>query len=382
MKIYSKKISKSKYDYLSKLLPPNNSKSLYIDIETTGFSRSNDMIYLVGLLYFENEELVITQYLCEKQVDEYELLYKLNSFIINFEVLIHFNGDSFDLPFIKERMKLYRIHENISDLASFDFLKKLRPFKKVLGTDNLKLKTMEKLAGYERLDPFSGGELIQLYNLYTKGDKKLELSFILHNEEDMIGLYYLNMFVPLIEAFGKSTLYTNNLVFDTFTNDEKELESDFLIQSPSYIKVTNPLAINYDYYKFRIERDSFVIVLDEKGFSVTFPKVNTTLKTYLDDYENYYYLPEEDKVVHVSIASFMQSKFKRKATKKTAYIKKQDIFISCPLSKKALLSIISPEINAYIFTFDISDTTIYFLENDFNTIIPYVFQTTLKELLT
>lgn len=194
MKIYQKNIKDTKYTDILEFFPHHGKAPLYIDIETTGFRRDKDMVYLVGLIEVVDDELMLTQFLCEKTFDEYELLYKLNQLLPNYDTLIHFNGDSFDLPFLKERMKLYNIQELISGLDSFDYYKYLRPMKRFIGTDDLKLKTLEKYAGYERIDPFTGGELIQLFRQYLKGDSRLEYNFILHNEEDMIGLYYLNLF--------------------------------------------------------------------------------------------------------------------------------------------------------------------------------------------
>lgn len=162
MKIYSKPIKDTKYSNILDFIPFPEERACYIDIETTGFNRKKDLIYLIGLLYQDHKQLVLSQYLCEKPEDEYELLYKLNTFLEDFDYLVHFNGDSFDLPFIKERMRLYRLEEGLSKLGSYDFYRKLKPLKRILRTDNFKLKTMEAICGYHRIDPFTGGELIGL----------------------------------------------------------------------------------------------------------------------------------------------------------------------------------------------------------------------------
>lgn len=367
MKLFKTKIKDTKYSEISTYAPLNDQRALYVDIETTGFSRKHDMIYLIGLLYYEKGELVILQYLCEKVSDEYELLYKFNQLVLNFEELIHFNGDSFDLPFIKERMKLYRIRENLSELKSLDFLKLIRPFKKVLGTDNLKLKTMEKLAGYNRVDPFSGGELIQLYDAYKDGDKKLETTFILHNEEDMVGLYYLNLFRPLI-----------SLTHLAITNKDFNLIID---RDHMICQVLISLALPLNYYDIDLKREEYSILLKNNNLRITLPLYNGEYKTYFDDFENYYYLTHEDYAIHESVASFVQTKYKKKATKHTAYTKREDIYIKCPVKKLQILSSTVKKDNVYIFNETINDSFVLLRSQDLQMLLPEILSEIIKNLM-
>lgn len=367
MKIYSKNIINSSYKSILEFFTLSIEGALYIDIETTGFSRSNDIIYLIGLLYNDNGNLILTQYLCEKQADEYELLFKLNQQLENFKTLIHFNGDSFDLPFIKERMALYRLHSRIDQLESFDFLKALRPLKKVLRTDNFKLKTMEKLAGYNRIDPFTGGELIQLYHLYTKGDEKLEPTFILHNEEDMIGLYYLNHFLPLIQLTNPScAINLKSLVWQA---------------NPSSFSTSYSYPQQVSSFDFSFHREDFYVELNNNGLVIDFPIYTGELKTFFDDYGNYYYLTNEDYAIHKSLADFVSSKYKKKANRKTAYVKKMDQFVKCPWSKKELLSMMEIETNVYIFNENLDDSFCYLLTSDFITYLPFLFKSAFTRLI-
>ena len=367
MKIFKSKIRDTKYKNLIDYAPVNDHKAIYVDIETTGFSRKNDVIYLIGFIYYENQDLIIEQFLCEKDADEYELLYKFNQVIKNYEQVIHFNGDNFDLPFIQERMKLYRIKENLSTLNSLDFLKELRPLKKVLGTDNLKLKTMEKLAGYHRIDPFSGGELIQLYHSYKNGDKAIESTFVLHNEEDMVGLYYLNVFRPLI-SLKKLNLSDKNYKLSI---DESSLRY--------YLNI--PIQLPHNYYDLRLVRDDYTLLLDSNGLTLQLPIVNGEYKTYFEDYQNYYYLTKEDYSIHESMASFVQSKYKKKATKHTAYTKRYGQYIKCPIKHTHLITITKEFNNVYIFNETINDSFILLRTEDLQNLLPEIISLLIKNLM-
>ena len=57
------------------------------------------------------------------------------------------------------------------------------------------------------------------------------------------------------------------------------------------------------------------------------PILSTTLKHYFPDYRNYYYLPLEDTAIHKSVATYVDSSNKVKATKQTCYVKQNDSFI-------------------------------------------------------
>ena len=64
----------SKNNYPSEILSNFKPNDLFFDIETTGLSRSNHSIYIIGCMYLENNTLVITQYFSESIDDEINVL--------------------------------------------------------------------------------------------------------------------------------------------------------------------------------------------------------------------------------------------------------------------------------------------------------------------
>lgn len=54
--------------------------------------------------------------------------------------------------------------------------------------------------------------------------------------------------------------------------------------------------------------------------------IRDTLKYFYPDYQNYYYLPEEDMVIHKSIADSVDPSYRKKATKTPVIQKKQESF--------------------------------------------------------
>ncbi len=101
---------------------------VFLDIETTGLSRKFNQIYLIGLVHFNHEynNWHLSQFFAEHIDEEHILLEQVNKYISNFDLIITYNGESFDIPFIKYRSKIYKINEIISSIDSFDIYRKIK----------------------------------------------------------------------------------------------------------------------------------------------------------------------------------------------------------------------------------------------------------------
>lgn len=180
------------FDYF----PENN--ICFIDIETTGFSRKYNQIYLIGLVYYHTEEnnWQLVQFFANNLNEEKEILSSLNDIISKFDLIITYNGDSFDLPFIKYRMKYYQMKNKISGINTFDIYREIRNNNSYLGLENLKLKTVEKSLGIYREDMYSGKDCIDFYFQYIETrNNDFKNNILKHNYDD---LYYL---LEIIEIF-------------------------------------------------------------------------------------------------------------------------------------------------------------------------------------
>ena len=71
---------------------------LFFDIETTGFSGDTSNLYLIGCTYFQEGSWNLIQWFADTAAAEPELLDSFFSFLENYKILIHFNGDGFDIP--------------------------------------------------------------------------------------------------------------------------------------------------------------------------------------------------------------------------------------------------------------------------------------------
>ncbi|BEP29992.1 ribonuclease H-like domain-containing protein [Helicovermis profundi] len=206
----------------------NLSNICIFDIETTGLSRIESKVVLVGFVEIFSNKLKITQFFSNSLSDESDLLKLCIEKFRGKDLLISYNGNAFDIPFLNSRFNKHNIDYYISKNLSLDLLKIVRKNKNYLNLENYKLKTVEKFLGIKRTDTISGRESVELYYefLNTK-NPKLKNKILLHNFEDIKYLYeilkildYCNIQSIYSEYFFKLNLVNNNLLinFNSFSN--------------------------------------------------------------------------------------------------------------------------------------------------------------------
>lgn len=225
----------------------------FLDIETLGFSREYHRIYLVGLVYFSKQRnsWIIEQIFASTPDKEKSLLKELNKRLKLFDLIITYNGDSFDLPFIRDRYKKHNINNNIMEINSFDIYREIKKYGKYLNLKNMKLKTIEEYLGIYREDSFNGGECIELYLHYvdTK-DKKLKDFVLMHNYED---LYYLTDILDILD-------HINNKVSFNIENTIYKIENIKIYKNKINITIYSPTESNLMYFQ-----DSYTIKSIDKN---------------------------------------------------------------------------------------------------------------------
>ncbi|NLY66044.1 MAG: ribonuclease H-like domain-containing protein [Tissierellia bacterium] len=170
----------------------------FLDIETTGLSKENNLIYLIGLIHYnkENSSWNLVQYFADSKNEEKNILKEFNCLINNFELLITYNGLSFDIPFIDHRLNKNGLKSNLKKLKNFDIYRRIKKESPYLELENLRLKTVEKSLGIFRDDKYTGKDCIKFYYEYLDSkDERLLERILKHNYDD---LYYL---VPVMKIF-------------------------------------------------------------------------------------------------------------------------------------------------------------------------------------
>ncbi len=292
-------------------------KLAFFDIETTGLSAARANLYLIGIVVWDNvgASWKLVQLFSEGIADEPVLLRSFFELLAGKRLLLSFNGDGFDIPFLTQLLHQYALPYRFDHLESLDLYKLLRPVKKMLQLPNCKLKTCEQFLGIDREDRFNGGELIYVYLDYLKAPdaEKLEL-LLLHNAEDLMNLPRL---LPLLSyAYLPSAAFhlQQFSVLPLPTGNGQVLDLHFDCE------LTVPKPLDF-------EQERFTLSIEENHLNLCVRLFSGELKYFFPDYKNYDYLPLEDTAIHHSVSAFVDKSHRVKATAKTAYQRKAGLFL-------------------------------------------------------
>ncbi len=172
---------------------------VFFDIETLGLF--NRPIILIGLAKFNGETLTINQYFLRDLNQEPAALNEFLSHIGPNAVLVSYNGKSFDVPYIRERLSYYGMH-GLTDKLHFDMLHFSRKAWRN-KYPNCRLVTLEKcLFGIERNDDVPSALVPEFYETYLRtGNIGPVIPIIEHNKQDLITL--TKIFSKLYEEWGQ-----------------------------------------------------------------------------------------------------------------------------------------------------------------------------------
>lgn len=301
---------------------------LFFDIETTGLSPKTSHVYLIGLIQYNPDAscFEMTQYLAESEEpsEEIQVLESFCRVALTKNCLVHFNGSSFDLPFLKHRCKALHLTESLSQLSSLDLYRELLSMPAFFRQmPDHKQKSFELLIGYPREDRLSGKEMITAFQEYakTKDSSTLNLLF-LHNEDDLKGMLALTSLGSLKQLLNGSCQITDVQELQEPNLDlDGAMETKLLFSLSLETPVPVTLSANAEF--------CYITVTENKA-KIKMPLYEGTLLYFYPDYKNYYYLPFEDEAIHKSIAAYLEPSHRQKATATTCYKKISGKFLYAP----------------------------------------------------
>lgn len=170
-----------------------------LDIETCGLAGS--IVFLIGILHSHAGQLYLSQYWARSYAEERAVLTAVRELLSNQQVLVTFNGKSFDWPQIRDRSTL---HERDPDSANnrlvhLDLLHHARRRWRY-ELPNCKLQTLERyICGRHRTGDIPGGEIPAAYHDYVRTGTIMDVRAILHhNALDLVTLLQLSLlFIPV-----------------------------------------------------------------------------------------------------------------------------------------------------------------------------------------
>jgi len=161
----------------------------YLDIETTGLRMSP--LFLIGLMYTSGGSLVVDQLFARDYSEEEAVLGFLAECMPRFDILVTFNGISFDVPYIQERITVHRL-SFAAPPVHIDLLPLARS---VVGTrtPNHRLQTLEThFCKRKRVGDIDGADIPAAYHEFVRtGDAKDMANIIHHNRLDLVTMLQL-----------------------------------------------------------------------------------------------------------------------------------------------------------------------------------------------
>ncbi len=177
------------------MLPLNDDRTLvFLDIETMGLNRKRDPIILIGLMILGSREGSLYQYFSQNPGDEREILQAMSEIIPPEAIIVTYNGQSFDIPYVNYRSAVNDLPYRISKGRGVDLMRLAK--KAMPDAPRYTLKAIEVCLGIHRDDTLSGAECVRNYETYLKTkEHRLAEEICRHNYEDVLHM------APLLQLF-------------------------------------------------------------------------------------------------------------------------------------------------------------------------------------
>lgn len=291
---------------------------LFFDIETTGFSPGSSFVYLIGCVTYSDKinAFQVTQWFAETKQEESLLLHTFFDYAKNYKILVHYNGQGFDMPYISKKCLSYNLPYRFTEFDSLDLYRTIAPYKKLLKLPQLKQKSVEEYLEIYREDPFTGGELISVYETYLSAPKEeLYLELIQHNLDD------LRCMVKILPILSYADFFQGGFSVTGITLPDKvqtEHPSEVVFHIAADIPLPRRISFgNSEFY--------FTGYKDKCRLKVRL--YTEELKYFYPNYKDYYYLPSEDTSIHKSVAFYVDKDFRTQAKAANCYSRKTGRFL-------------------------------------------------------
>jgi uncharacterized protein YprB with RNaseH-like and TPR domain len=246
-----------KWGNLPEECPPRT--FLFLDTETSGLSSGTGIFaFLVGIGFFLEDGFHLIQYFLETPANEPAMLASLIQDISDTQILVTYNGKSFDIPLLRNRLIMNRIQNPLDVYFHADLLHITRKiYKLFLPERNLGIVEKEILKFQRDEQEVPGWMVPEIYAEFLRNHDPEPIKRVLyHNQIDIVSLaalyQHLNELlaasfhnpveIPHAVSLSMIRLYTEMGNLETAESVLQQLivESDF---SMEYAKTCHLLAM-------------------------------------------------------------------------------------------------------------------------------------------
>ena len=170
-------------------------RTIFIDLETTGLSGgAGTVAFLVGCGYFDLGAFQVRQFLLTSYASERALLATVADFFDGADLIVTYNGKTFDVPVMETRWMFHRMQMPLGDVPHFDMLHPARRLWKAraetIDEGGCRLGTLERtLFDVRRVGDVPGFEIPGRYFQFLRSGDPRPLEPVLeHNRLDLVSL--------------------------------------------------------------------------------------------------------------------------------------------------------------------------------------------------
>jgi uncharacterized protein YprB with RNaseH-like and TPR domain len=170
----------------------------FLDTETTGLAGgSGTCAFLIGVGSIDPDGFRVRQFFMRDYCEEPSMLHSLTAYLARFDVLVTYNGKSFDQPLLETRYTMCRARHPFSGMSHLDLLYGARRLFK-LRLESCRLVNLEfQILGLEREADVPGELIPYLYFEYLRSHHAFRLIPIFHhNVLDIVSLACLTGLIP------------------------------------------------------------------------------------------------------------------------------------------------------------------------------------------
>jgi hypothetical protein len=172
-------------------------RTIFIDLETTGLSGgAGTVAFLVGCGFFDLGAFQVRQFLLTSYASERALLWAVAEFFKGVDLIVTYNGKSFDVPMMETRWLFHRLEMPLDGVPHFDMVHPARRLwrPRATATDvddgGCRLGTLERtLFNVNRVGDVGGFEIpARFFRFLRSGDPRPLEAVLEHNRLDLVSL--------------------------------------------------------------------------------------------------------------------------------------------------------------------------------------------------
>jgi uncharacterized protein YprB with RNaseH-like and TPR domain len=177
--------------------PLRTRRTIFIDLETTGLSGgAGTVAFLVGCGYFDLGAFQVRQFLLTSFASERALLYAVADFFDGADLIVTYNGKTFDVPVMETRWLFHRLQMPLAGVPHFDMLHPARRLWRARAgagdpaDSGCRLTTLERtLFNVSRVGDVGGFEIPgRFFQFLRSGDPRPLEPVLEHNRLDLVSL--------------------------------------------------------------------------------------------------------------------------------------------------------------------------------------------------